>query len=137
MGGHFHIDGAFSLRASKCGQHKVNHVTSALCWYPAVVDGLRADFALVVDVGVVSLGHELDLWRLERILIKVQVDNELSSDELVSSLDNELPNKRIVVTDVTNSTAIKSTRRGVFEFLKILDSPSLTLLTLPALGAIE
>lgn len=48
---------------------RLQHLANACCWLPLVVlQQGNADGALLINVGVVHLGQELDLWRLEGIV---------------------------------------------------------------------
>jgi hypothetical protein len=86
------------------GKNRLDDKVSAESGNPCCVNCLSADLtSLVIDVGVIDFGDELDLWRFEGIVVvEVEVHNKLATDEgsLFGAVDNQVPVEKVVVHDL-------------------------------------
>ena len=66
---------------------------------PLVLEDIKADTAVRVDVTVVDTGGEVDLWRLERVVgreVNVQEEHSTSVRGVIRSHDGCLPVEHII-----------------------------------------
>ena len=76
-------------------QDGFNHKLSIQCWYPLIIDCLRADLTCIgFNIWMIDFSDEVDLWRLEWVALgEVKMDHKLSTNEGCSfwAVDHDIP----------------------------------------------